>query len=141
MNDYRPGLEASDRLGVWHPLMEAGIGKEKTREILRQHSISVHDKPATTCMMTRIPYGEKITRQKLALIENIEAQVRKAGLKDIRLRLFEAKQGYIGILEVDDPTRAMKKWMTILKHAKGVRIALDPMGYRQGSLNADGLPP
>ncbi|MGA1848275.1 MAG: ATP-dependent sacrificial sulfur transferase LarE, partial [Thermoplasmatota archaeon] len=65
VNDYRPGLEASDRLGVWHPLMEAGIGKEKTREILRQHSISVHDKPATTCLMTRIPYGEKITRQKL----------------------------------------------------------------------------
>jgi len=141
VEDYRPGLEASDRLGVWHPLMEAGIGKDRTREILKRHSISVFDKPSTTCMMTRIPFGESITLDKLDLIDAIEGQVRKAGLKDVRLRLFEARQGYIGILEVNDPTRAVKKWKTIAKHSKGVRIALDPAGYRQGSLNPGSVSP
>jgi uncharacterized protein len=141
VEDYRPGLEASDRLGIWHPLLESGIGKERTREILKRHSISAFDKPSTTCLMTRIPYGESITREKLTLIGEIEEGVRKAGLRDIRLRLFEANQGYIGILEVDDPSKALRKWKTISKHAKGVRLALDPRGYRQGSLNLEGLPP
>jgi PP-loop superfamily ATP-utilizing enzyme len=87
--------------------------------------------------MTRIPFGEKVTREKLKLIEDIEGHVRSAGLRDIRLRLFEAEQGFIGILEVDDPAKALKKWSAISKHVQGVRMALDPKGYRQGSLNPD----
>jgi len=136
IDDYRPGLKAADRLGIWHPLMEAGIGKEEARAILKEKGVSIHDKPSTTCLMTRIPYGERVTEEKLRLIEKVEGIVRELGLREIRLRLFERKGGgYIGILEVDDPGAAMTRWDSIKDASKDVRIVLDPAGYRQGSMN------
>jgi uncharacterized protein len=134
--DFRPGLAASDRLGIHHPLMECGIGKKEAREILERKGISVHNKPSTTCLMTRIPYGEQVSKEKLELIGGIEERVRSFGFKDIRLRLYERKEGgYIGILEVDEPKRAFDQWDSICRENEDVKLVLDPKGYRQGSLN------
>ena len=142
VDDFRPGLEASDRLGIWHPLMEAGIGKAGARRILKEKGISIYDKPSTTCLMTRIPYGERVTSEKLRVIESVELEVRKLGFREIRLRLFERRGGgYIGILELDDPGAALGQWDLIEGLSEDVRIVLDPAGYRQGSLNAGSVPP
>ncbi len=140
--DYRPGLAVSDKLGIWHPLMEAGIGKDEARAILKEKGVSIHDKPSTTCLMTRIPYDEEITGEKLRIIEDIEDRVRELGFRDIRLRLFERSAGgYVGVLEVDDPARALQVWESITNAVVGVKMALDPRGYRQGSMNYGVVPP
>ncbi|MBN1538600.1 MAG: ATP-dependent sacrificial sulfur transferase LarE [Candidatus Thermoplasmatota archaeon] len=140
--DHRPGLIVSTNIGIWHPLMEANIGKDLARSILREKNISTHEKPYTTCLMTRIPYGERITREKLELIDLIEGRVRDIGSRDVRLRLFERfGGGYIGVLEVDGPERVIAHWGGICKGITGVKLALDPAGYRQGSLNAGLVPP
>lgn len=141
-DDHRPGLASSDRLGIWHPLMEAGIGKSEARSILKEKGISVHDKPSTTCLMTRIPYGERITIEKIGLIENMERRIATMGFRDIRLRLFEREGGgYIGILEVDDPEKAFRNWNSIDQGPEEVKLVLDPKGYRQGSMNKGLVPP
>ncbi|MGA1866395.1 MAG: asparagine synthase-related protein [Thermoplasmatota archaeon] len=141
-DDHRPGLITSTKMGIWHPLMETGIGKDVVRSILREKGISIHDNPSTTCLMTRIPYGERITREKLELIDLIESRVRDMGSRDVRLRLFERSGGgYIGVLEVDGPERVIAHWDDISRGISGVRLVLDPAGYRQGSLNAGLVPP
>jgi uncharacterized protein len=135
-NDFRPGLEASNELGIWHPLMESGITKKDARRILEENSISAFNKPSTTCLMTRIPYGEKVTARKLEIIENIENGISGMGFRDIRLRLYErGAQLPLGILEVDDPMRALQLWSSIAALSEDVKIVLDPLGYRQGSMN------
>ncbi|MGA1794000.1 MAG: ATP-dependent sacrificial sulfur transferase LarE [Thermoplasmatota archaeon] len=140
--DYRPGLRAADQLGIWHPLMEAGIGKDEARAILKKKGISIHDKPSTTCLMTRIPYGERVTEEKMRLIDRVEGTLSDLGFRDIRLRLFERTGGgYIGILEVDDPRAALEAWDSIKDASKDVRMVLDPAGYRQGSMNSGVVPP
>jgi uncharacterized protein len=122
--------------------MEAGIGKSETRSILKRKGISIHDKPSTTCLMTRIPYEERITLEKLELIGAIEEKVASLGFRDIRLRLFDREGGgYIGILEVDDPAKALEIWDAIDQTTKEVKMVLDPKGYRQGSLNKGLVPP
>ncbi|MEA3558924.1 MAG: ATP-dependent sacrificial sulfur transferase LarE [Candidatus Thermoplasmatota archaeon] len=134
--DHRPGLRASDEIGVWHPLMEAGIDKEATRKILREKGLSSYDRASTTCLATRIPYGERITRKKLAVIEEVERNVRGLGFRDVRLRLYSSKGGYLlGVLEVDDPERAFGLWDQIRMVEKELKLVIDPAGYRQGSMN------
>ncbi|MBN1389690.1 MAG: ATP-dependent sacrificial sulfur transferase LarE [Candidatus Thermoplasmatota archaeon] len=141
-NEYRPGLEVSSRLGIWHPLIETGIGKEEARSILREKGISIHDRPSNTCLMTRIPYGERVTRDKMGMIDHVESQVRGLGFRDVRLRLFERSGGgYIGILEVDEPKRIMPLWNTIQYPLSELLLVLDPAGYRQGSLNVGRISP
>ena len=140
--DYRPGLASSDKLGIWHPLLESRIGKIEARSILKEKGVSIHDKPSTTCLMTRIPYGERITSEKLDLIGSIEKRIASLGFRDIRLRLYErGGGGYIGILEVDDPSRAFENWNSIEMDIEEVKMVLDPRGYRQGSLNKGVVPP
>ena len=116
--------------------MEAGIDKQDARDILRTKGISIHDKPSTTCLMTRIPYDESITREKMEIIERVEERIRNEGFKDIRLRLFERRGGgFLGVLEVDDPSRAMEIWEKLDPGIEELKISLDPRGYRQGSMN------
>jgi PP-loop superfamily ATP-utilizing enzyme len=91
--------------------------------------------------MTRIPYDEPITAEKMELIGKVEEMVRKNGFKDIRLRLYERRtEGYIGVLEVDEPGRALDVWESIRMDIPGLKMVLDPRGYRQGSLNEGMVP-
>ncbi|MFO8052260.1 MAG: ATP-dependent sacrificial sulfur transferase LarE [Thermoplasmatota archaeon] len=134
--DYRPGLRAADELGVWHPLMDVGMEKREARMVLKERGISVYNSPSTTCLATRIPYGERITEEKLSIIADVERKVRKIGFRDVRLRLYTISDGsFLGIMEVDDPLGAMEEWDTIEGYGKGIKMVLDPKGYRQGAMN------
>lgn len=134
--DHRPGIAAADGLGIWHPLMESEIDKSLAREVLKDRGISSHDRPSTTCLMTRIPYGQEITKEKLEIVERLEKKVRDRGFKEVRLRLHGTGEDlFMGVLEVDDPSRALDLWDQLGLDDEGVRIVLDPKGYRQGSLN------
>lgn len=141
LEDYRPGLKVSDELGIWHPLMEAGIGKKEGRRILKDHGISVHDRPSSPCLASRIPYGQRITAEKLRIINRMESGIRGLGFRDVRVRLHETSSGkYLGIIEVDSPGKAFGEWERIREMSRGMDLFLDPEGYRQGSLNR-GLDP
>ncbi|MFW3146250.1 MAG: ATP-dependent sacrificial sulfur transferase LarE [Thermoplasmatota archaeon] len=134
--DYRPGIETSNRLGIWHPLMEARISKYEARRILKSRSISIHDRPSTTCLATRVPYGDSITKEKLDLIDRIEQRISSFGFKEVRLRLFTATTGEeLGIIEVEDPVRLSEDWSMIREKLPPMRFSIDPLGYRQGSMN------
>ena len=72
MDDYRPGHRAIQELGVASPLKEAGLTKAEIRKALAQVGIDTAadkaDMPAFACLVTRIPYGERITEEKLEMI-------------------------------------------------------------------------
>ncbi|MCU0852723.1 MAG: ATP-dependent sacrificial sulfur transferase LarE [Thermoplasmata archaeon] len=119
--DYRPGMKAKDELGVKSPLAEAGITKEDVREISRFLKLPTVDKAAAPCLATRIPYGESITNEKLAMIEEGEEYLKAKGhpedierLSDPGVRMAVAKK---------------------LRSLGFTYVSIDLEGYRMGSLN------
>jgi len=137
-SDYRPGRVAAKEFLVRSPLIEAGITKEDIRKYSKDLGLDSWNKPANPCLASRIPYGNKITKDKLEMVGKAEAFLRNKGLKIVRVR----HHGKIARIEVseEDIKKLMEKdirtsTIEYLKSLGFVWISVDLEGYRTGSLN------
>ncbi|NNM03067.1 MAG: ATP-dependent sacrificial sulfur transferase LarE, partial [Nitrosopumilus sp.] len=69
LGDYRPGIEALKQYGIRSPLVETGFTKSKVRETAKFIGLSVFDRPSNSCLASRIPWGQRVTAEKLTRIE------------------------------------------------------------------------
>ncbi len=136
--DLRPGRTAAQNHGVRSPLIEAGLNKEEIREISKMLGLSVWDKPALACLSSRIPYGQKVTKEKLSQIEQAEEFLHSLGFRQLRVRHHEN----IARIELEpDETSKFLNEKTREKVYEKFReigylyVTLDLQGYRSGSLN------
>ncbi len=131
-NDYRPGEKAKEEFGVVSPLKEAGIGKKEIREYSKKMGLSVWDKPSFSCLATRIPYGEKITEEKLKKVEEGENIFKKLGFKVVRLRYYseELVRIEVGKEEIENVFIKRKEIVNQLKNLGFKHITVDLEGYR-----------
>lgn len=136
--DFRPGMRAARDFGVRSPLMEVGLTKEEIRQLSRYYHLPTWDKPPMACLSSRIPYGEPITKEKIAQIEAGESFLRKLGLKEVRLR----HHGSLARLEVNPQAFPLlineeirQQVISTLKGLGFTYITLDLEGYRSGSMN------
>ena len=145
LGDWRPGRRAAFESGVRSPLAELGFTKRDVREAARRFGLESHDKPASPCLASRIPYGQEITARKLASIEAGEELLRSLGLGDLRLR----HHGDLARIEVpvEDLPRLVEPGARsrLVEGLRGLgfrHVTLDLLGFRSGSLNeALGEPP
>lgn len=142
MKDYRPGRKALEELGIASPLKEAGITKDDIRRGLKELGAEIWDKPAFACLASRIPYGEKITAEKLHAIYKAEIALRDLGFRQVRVR----HHGNLARIEVPPEQRErffdaefMDKVNRLIKEAGFLYVTLDLAGYRMGSLNEEVL--
>ncbi|MGC0777922.1 MAG: hypothetical protein WCD68_12005, partial [Candidatus Acidiferrum sp.] len=96
------------------------------------------DRPASACLSSRLPYGTKVTAERLSLVERGEAALREMGFRQFRVRLHD-NLARIELAPAELP-RALSPEMAAaianaLKAAGFTYVALDLEGYRQGSLN------
>lgn len=138
LGDYRPGLRALAELEICSPLREAGLSKAEIRELSRRFGLSTWDKPAFACLASRIPYGERIDRQKLNRVERAEDLLREAGFRQLRVR----SHGDIARIEVAPRERRrffdealLDSLSQKLKSCGFLYVALELEGYAQGNLN------
>jgi uncharacterized protein len=89
--DFRPGAQAAAEFQVRAPLKEAGLTKAEIRELSAQLGLPTADKPQMACLSSRIPYGEAVTPEKLAMIEQAENVLRDLGFHDVRVRHHELR--------------------------------------------------
>jgi len=61
--------------------VELGFTKDDVRRCAQTLGLTVWDKPASACLSSRIPYGTEVTRERLAQIGGLEAELRQPGLK------------------------------------------------------------
>ena len=87
--DFRPGAQAAAEFQVRAPLKEAGLTKAEIRALSAQLGLPTADKPQMACLSSRIPYGETVTPEKLAMIEQAENVLRDLGFHDVRVRHHE----------------------------------------------------
>ena len=74
--DFRPGLEAGKELGIRSPLREAGLTKEDIRKLSKSLELPTWKKPAMACLASRFPYGYRITKNELKMVEKAEKFLR-----------------------------------------------------------------
>lgn len=138
LGDYRPGMRAIKELGIISPLKDAGLGKDAIRKLSKQMGLPTWDKPAFACLASRFPYGEKITRQKLAMIDKAEQYLLDLGFIMVRVR----HHGDTARIEVGEDERPRFFNLTLMdtiyrkfREIGFAYTALDLKGYRTGSMN------
>lgn len=103
MARFRPGIRASLELGAKTPLADVGLTKDQVRGISALWDLALANKPATACLSSRIAYGVRITRERLARVDAAEAEVRRllAGIGETTYDLRVRDLGTRARVEVD----------------------------------------
>ncbi|MBZ2386354.1 ATP-dependent sacrificial sulfur transferase LarE [Anaerococcus murdochii] len=133
---YRPGLMALRDLGVVSPLNIAGFSKQMVRDLADELNISVAKRPSAPCLLTRFPYGTKITPAKLDRLEKAEAFIRDLGFIKFRVR----DHSNIARIELtpEDFMAFIEKKDQVIKEFKSLGfsyVTLDLEGFRSGSMD------
>lgn len=159
VGDHRPGAKAAQEFQVRAPLKEAGLTKAEIRALSAQLGLPTADKPQMACLSSRIPYGERVTPEKLRMIEEAENALRDAGFYDVRVRHHEAggklpvessnsngrepsTASHLARIELgaaEIPRLLEENLFTRiaeeLKRLGYAHVTLDLAGYRRGSMN------
>lgn len=140
LGDYRPGMRAAGEFRVLSPLADCGLNKADVRELARHWNLPCADKPATPCLSSRIAYGEQVTPERLARIDQAEVFLKELGLGEIRVRLHAGELARIEVpLEILSKLAQpeLRGQITERLRSLGFRfVTLDLQGFRSGSLNS-----
>lgn len=136
LSDHRPGLSAAEQFGVRSPLVEADMSKLAVRALAHQLQMPQWDKPAAPCLASRIPYGTRVSPERLAQIEQLESRVKQLGFRQFRVRHHDD----VARIEVEETelAGAFAKRNALLDAGKATGfkyVSLDLEGFRSGSLN------
>ena len=138
LGDYRPGIDALRQNGIKSPLVETSLSKSQIRQIAKSVGLSVHDKPSNSCLASRIPWGQRVTAERLARIEFGEAVVKQlTKVKQVRVRDFDGSAKIEveknDISEFDN--MVIDKITEKLKMVGFTSVEIDPEGYKPGKIN------
>lgn len=138
LKDYRPGMKAAEEGRFIAPLVQAKMNKLDVRHLSRLMGLSTWDKPSMACLASRIPYGDRITSEKLDMVDKAESFLRENGILHCRVR----HHGTIAKIEVDSSMigRIMhpscrESIVKAFRQIGFLHIALDLEGYQSGRLN------
>ena len=139
MDDYRPGIDALHVNGIRSPLLETYFTKELVRQTAKSVGLSIFDKPSNSCLASRIPWGQRVTAEKLARIEIGEKIIKqKTGIQQIRVRdidgiaRIEVEPDKIHLLNDDAIKNEIFSKLQMIGFSK---VQIDPDGYFSGKLN------
>jgi len=145
LGDWRPGAQAAAERQdhVRSPLHEAGMGKAEIRAAARELGLPNADKPALACLSSRVPYGDRVTPEKLARIADAERSLHELGFRQLRVRHF-ADRARVEIAP-DELPRVEAEGLTARIQADLLALGfdaveIDPRGYRSGRLNEGVVP-
>ena len=80
-------MRALREIGVRSPLRECGLAKADVRRLSKEAGLFTWDKPAYSCLATRVAAGERITSEALQKIERAESALFAMGFTDLRVRV------------------------------------------------------
>ncbi len=126
----RPGMRALKELSVRSPLRECGLTKAEIRRLSQEGGLFTWNKPAYACLATRIPAGEPVTAEKLAVTEAAEDYLFSLGFTDFRVRMLD------GAARVQVPSEQLGRLMErreeivreLKRHYRAVLLDLEGRG-------------
>ena len=138
LGEYRPGIEALKKYRIQSPLVETNFSKLDVRLTAKSVDLSVFDKPSNSCLASRIPWGQRVTAEKLTRIEMGEIIVKQVThLNHVRVRdidgcaKIEVDKHKVSVFSNEKLIQLQEKLQMI-----GFKeIKIDPEGYRPGKIN------
>ena len=139
LGDYRPGINALRKNGIKSPLLDVNLSKDEIRTICKKIGLTIYNRPSNSCLASRIPWGQRVTAERLARIEMGETIIKQlTGFQLIRVRdmdgiaKIEVATNNISVLyEKNYLEQITNKLQMIGFHS----VTIDPNGYRSGNLN------
>jgi pyridinium-3,5-biscarboxylic acid mononucleotide sulfurtransferase len=136
LGDYRPGLRAAQERNVRSPLAELGFSKPDVRALARHLELGNWNHPSSPCLASRIPYGTKVTQEKLEQVALGEAYLRALNFPVARVR----NNGPLARIEVpaEEIERLVRLRAEVSAYFKQIGfqyVTVDLEGFRSGSLN------
>jgi uncharacterized protein len=134
--DYRPGLQAASDYSARSPLIACEVKKEEITRLAKSFDLFVWDKPASPCLSSRFPYGERITMARLRQVEQAEDYLISLGYFDSRVRYYgdmakiEVTSNQISKLKTEMPM--LSKFFSEIGFSK---CEVDEEGLVSGKLN------
>lgn len=136
--DYRPGLKAIAELEVLSPLRAAGLTKSDIRALSKMLGLNTWDKPSYACLASRFVYGEKITAEKLLMIDKAEQYLYELGYRGMRVRIHKdvarielSPEDISGFME----EKVRYQVSEYFKNIGFNYVSLELTGYSMGSMN------
>lgn len=136
LGDYRPGLRAAKEKNILSPLAEVGLTKREIRLIARELGLGNWNHPSSPCLASRIPYGSRVTRQKLEQVAAGESYLHALNFPVARVRNNEL------LARIEVPAEDIARLVSLREEVAayfrqiGFRyITVDLEGFRSGSLN------
>lgn len=130
LGDFRPGETAARERGAVFPLRDAGLTKADIRHLSQAMGLPTWDKPGAACLSSRIPFGERVTPEKLSQIARGEYHLHALGFRECRLR----HHGSIARVEV--PVEALS---AVLERRAEIVSELRKLGFAHVTLDLAGL--
>ena len=138
LGEYRPGIEALRQNGIKSPLVETNFSKSQIRDTAKLIGLSVYDKPSNSCLASRIPWGQRVTAEKLTRIEFGETIVKQlTKIQQVRVRdingsaKIEVNKEMISLFDA----KLLKQITMKLKMLGFTAVGLDQEGYKPGKIN------
>ena len=139
LGDYRPGIDALRSNGIQSPLVEIGLTKNQIRTEAKKIGLSVYDRPSNSCLASRIPWGQRVTAERLTRIEVGESIVKQIlNVNQVRVRDFDG----VAKIEIEkneleqlsDKTK-LNEISNKLEQIGFKSVLIDPEGYKSGKIN------
>jgi len=138
LGDYRPGIQALKQNGILSPLVETNFSKSEIRESAKFVGLSVYDRPSNSCLASRIPWGQRVTAEKLIRIEFGETIVKQlTNVKQVRVRDLNgcAKIEVDKVMISSFNDKILNKITEKLKMIGFSAVEIDQDGYKPGKIN------
>jgi uncharacterized protein len=142
LGDHRPGMRAAREHGARFPLAELGFAKAEVRERSRALGLPTADQPAQPCLSSRVPYGEPVTAEGLAMVEQAEAALRHLGFAACRARHHQVGGGRGWLCRVEVPDSELPRLVELrrtvvpaLERLGYLFVAVDLAGFASGGFN------
>ena len=139
LGDYRPGIDALRKNGIRSPLVDANLSKDEIRKICKNIGLTIYNRPSNSCLASRIPWGQRVTAERLTRIEMGETMIKQlTGFQQVRVRDIDG----IAKIEVEPNNISLlcgKNYLVQivnkLRMIGFTSVIIDPEGYRSGKLN------
>jgi len=139
LGDYRPGIDALQKNGIKSPLLDANLSKDEIRTICKKIGLTIYNRPSNSCLASRIPWGQRVTAERLARIEMGETMIKQiTGFQQVRVRDLDG----IAKIEVESHNVSLlyaKKYLEKISNKLQMigfsSVVIDPDGYKSGKLN------
>ena len=138
LGDYRPGIKALKQNGIKSPLVETNFSKLEIRDVAKYVGLSVFDKPSNSCLASRIPWGQRVTVERLTRIELGETIVKQlTNVKQVRVRdndgsaKIEVNKDMISVFS-DGILKQITEKLNLIGFST---VEIDQEGYKPGKIN------